>query len=79
MCRRERDALIFTNIKTWEREELGKLPDIEAQKKYIGELAEKKKEVTKMFERTPQSLGNKNKRWRIAADIEQLQWRIDNL
>jgi len=34
-------------------------------------------ELKQDFEKTPASIGNKNKRWRMAADIEQLQWRID--
>lgn len=31
------------------------------------------------FETTPSNLTNKHKRWRMAADIEQLEWRINYL
>lgn len=70
MCKRERDAQIFTAIKEWEREEVSKIDDSDQRKLYIKDLESKKKEITQMFEKTPQSIANKHKRWRIAADIE---------
>jgi hypothetical protein len=32
-----------------------------------------------VFDKTPTSIGNKHKRWRMAADLEQLKWRIEYL
>jgi hypothetical protein len=49
------------------------------KKKYISDLESQRKGVAAKFEKTPSSLGNKHKRWRMAADLEQLKWRINYL
>ena len=76
MCRRERDALIFSQIKDWELETLKANKD---PKGYVAELEAERKDLAGRFEKTSASIGNKHKRWRMAADIEQLKWRIDYL
>eukprot|EP00347_Sterkiella_histriomuscorum_P016303 403353704 len=78
-CRRERDAYIFHQIKDWETEEVQKLNTPFERQNYLKELEQKKLEIMKKFEKTPQSINNKHKRWRMAADIEQYQWRTDNI
>ena len=79
MCKRERDALLFSRIQTFETEQYNTLKDEQSKTFYLEKLKIKKKELAKVFEKTPASVGNKHKRWRMAADIEQLQWRIDYL
>ena len=76
MCRRERDAAIFSKIKEWEVTEVKSKPDPKA---YISELEAQRSELAVRFDKTSASIGNKHKRWRMAADIEQLKWRIDYL
>ncbi|CDW78419.1 UNKNOWN [Stylonychia lemnae] len=78
-CRKERDAQIFTRIKEWEIEEIQKIPEFDKRQSYYDELEIKRAQIAKQFERTPSSMPNKNKRWRMAADIEQLQWRMENI
>lgn len=79
MCRKERDATIFSRIKTWEQEQVfTKMSPPEAAD-YVQGLEAQRRELTRTFEKTPASLGNKHKRWRMAADIEQLKWRTDYL
>ena len=47
MCRRERDAQIFTAIKNWETEKLlsKELPTVAAKKDYIDKLETEKAEL----------------------------------
>ena len=47
-----------------------KKPSKEEKDIYVSELEEKRKNLAKTFEKTAASLGNKHKRWRMAADIE---------
>ena len=94
-CKRERDAQLFTSIKTWELEYFAKhsflknnqkieVPDgaqglSDQQQAYLQSLEDQRVALIKRFESTPQSIANKHLRWRIAADIEQLKWRIGYL
>jgi len=78
ICRREQDSLIFQQIKEWEQEKVGLMPETEREV-YLKELKEKKELLELKLQRTAQSIGNRNLRWRIAADIEQLEWRHANL
>ena len=90
-CRRERDAQIYSSIKQWEighfkgevrkqadqaNQEDGVTPN---QKAYLEDLMHQREELVRQFEKTPSSIANKHKRWRMAADIEQLEWRHDYL
>jgi hypothetical protein len=88
ICRRERDAQIFQSIKEWELEHFrsDQLPSkgedqspsssqATRQEGYLEDLKGKRQEIVQRFESTPSSIANKHKRWRMAADIEQLQWR----
>ena len=95
ICKRERDAQLFTLVKDWEIETFndegkfrkliqndelkGEEQVLDAKKKYIRELSESREELVKQFESTPSSIANKHKRWRMAADVEQLQWRVKYL
>ena len=47
--------------------------------KYVDTLKQKRSALVAQFKETPSSLTNKHRRWRMAADIEQLQWRVDYL
>lgn len=78
MCKKERDATLFTRIRDWETAQFNALDKLGRESK-IGELESQRKEVSRTFEKTPSSIGNKHRRWRMAADIEQLKWRIDYL
>ena len=49
------------------------------QKAYLQGLEDQRAGLIKRFEATPQSIANKHLRWRVAADIEQLKWRIGYL
>jgi hypothetical protein len=42
----------------------------EDKKGYIGGLEKERSELALKFEKTPPSIGNKHKRWRMAADLE---------
>ena len=75
-CRRDRDAIIFDSIKEWEIEKVGKLDD---KSEYVRKIDRHKKELVKELLNTPTSIANKNRRWRLAADIEQLDWRSEYL
>jgi hypothetical protein len=77
ICKRERDAIIFNQIKMWETQDV--YPTQPDKQKYIASLETERKEIATKFEKTPTSIGNKHKRWRMAADLEQLKWRIDYL
>lgn len=77
ICKRERDAIIFNQIRQWETQDV--LPSQPDKQKYIAGLESERKEIATKFEKTPTSIGNKHKRWRMAADLEQLKWRIDYL
>lgn len=85
-CKRERDAQLFTSIKSWEREYFAKHQFLktndkverssdqqelsEQQRAYVQGLEGQRAGLIKRFEATPQSIANKHLRWRIAADIE---------
>ena len=71
-CKRERDAQLFTSIKKWE---IGHVQKLDDKKGYVKELEQARESLVAKFEGTPSSIANKHKRWRMAADIEQLQWR----
>lgn len=83
MCKRERDAQLFTSIKDWEVGHVKAMGPADAEHgskaDYIASLEQQRLEFINTFESLPQSIANKHRRWRIAADIEQLKWRIDNL
>jgi hypothetical protein len=83
MCKRERDAQLFTSIKDWEVGHVKAMGQADAEHgskaDYIASLEQQRLEFINTFESLPQSIANKHRRWRIAADIEQLKWRIDNL
>lgn len=88
VCKRERDVQIFRSIKDWELEHfhdsamLSQSPESaqnedlpQRQQRYLEDLKAERQEIVRQFESTPSSIANKHKRWRMAADIEQLQWR----
>jgi hypothetical protein len=50
-----------------------------AQEGYISELTGEREELKEKFGKTASSIGNRHLRWRMAADIEQMEWRIDYL
>lgn len=54
-------------------------PHSDQQRSYLQNLEDQRVALIQRFESTPQSIANKHLRWRIAADIEQLKWRIDYL
>lgn len=84
-CRRERDAQIYSSIKDWEvnhfNSELGSGQQYQQdhQRAYLDDIKAQREQLVQLFEKTPSSIANKHKRWRMAADIEQLQWRHDYL
>lgn len=49
------------------------------KKEYLEDIDQKRESLVKRFEKTPTSIGNKHKRWRMAADIEQMKWRTTYL
>ena len=49
------------------------------KEKHLAELESQRKDLASRFEKTNPSIGNKHRRWRMAADIEQLKWRISYL
>lgn len=70
MCRRERDAQIFSSIKEWDLENLKNSIGIDKKTNYIKSLEARKIEFERRNEKTPNSIGNKHKKWRLKADIE---------
>mgnify|MGYP000607084326 CR=1 FL=1 len=76
MCRRERDAQIFSAIRAWETE---KITTEKEPLNYIQAIEQEKIEAEKLLKQTNLSIANKHKRWRIQADIEQLDWRANYL
>ena len=91
ICRRERDAQLFHSIKKWEIEHFNGQsftaghttrdvdPLTPQQKSYLTQLQQERQGMIQRFESTPSNLTNKHKRWRMAADIEQLEWRSNYL
>jgi len=53
MCRRERDAYIYSSIKEWEIEKVKQISDEQLRQNYIKGLEDEKRKVTQMFEKTP--------------------------
>ena len=51
----------------------------EQRQSYIADLEKAKSDLETEMGKTPISIGNKHKRWRMQADITQYQWRIDYL
>jgi hypothetical protein len=78
MCKRERDAAVFARIREWDLARVAGMAGPEAVKE-VETLEMERKEVAERFGKTAASIGNKHRRWRMAADIEQLKWRIDYL
>ena len=68
---------MFASIEQWETEHVSKMES--GKEAYIQNLEDKRVNLVQRFEMTPQSIANKHKRWRIAADIEQLKWRVNYL
>ena len=79
MCKKERDAIIYERIMLWEKEKYSKMQSEDEKRAYIESLEEQRKDIARQFEKIPPSIGNKHKRWRMAADIEQLKWRMGYL
>ena len=71
---------MFVSIKEWEIGHFNQ--DMQSgmnKQNYIKDLETKRLKFINDFENLPQSIANKHRRWRIAADIEQLKWRLDYL
>lgn len=77
-CKRRRDMQIFHEIKQWETEKYGTLPE-ELRLVYLGGLQQELNELREQFENTAAVEGNSSKRWRIHSDILQTKWRISYL
>ena len=73
VCKRERDAQLFTAIKDWEISDYSSMED---KGTYIQELETTYEAKVKELSTIKESIGNKHKRWRYEADITQLEWRI---
>jgi len=70
VCRRERDAQIFTAIKTWELGLFHEKTD-EERTQYVEQLSQKSTSLEESVKNMPSSIGNKHRRWRAQSDIEQ--------
>ena len=80
MCRRERDAQVFSAIKRWEQEYLASsVKEPAAREAYIKQVEEERAQLDAEYAKTPITIGNKHRRWRMQADLEQLKWRVDYL
>ena len=62
ICRRERDAQIYSTIRGWETEKLGKEKDPAA---YVKLIEKEKNTMEETLGNTPMTIGNKHRRWRI--------------
>ena len=69
MCRRERDAQLFSAIKQWETEKYQQSKDKTAYKR---DLSMQKEKLEADVKAMPHSIANKHRRWRYQSDIEQL-------
>ena len=76
MCRRERDAQLFSAIKKWELEKFASVKD---KASYSKDLCRQKEQLENDLVEMPQSLANKHRKWRYQSDIEQLKWRLSYL
>ena len=67
MCKRERDAQIFTAIRTWEIEKFQEkdLKKEDVREDYIGKIESEKSGLEDTLTKTPISIGNKHRRWRM--------------
>ena len=65
ICKRERDAQIFSAIKSWETDLVTKMKKPQHQESYIDNLKHEKGKLEGIYERTQISIGNNHKRWRI--------------
>ena len=77
ICKKERDAKLFTQIQHWELNDV--YAAVNDKKAYVDDLEAQRKALAGQFEKTTASIGNKHRRWRMAADLEQLKWRIGYL
>lgn len=77
-CKKWRDSLLFKRINEWELEHFKKMKDDE-KISHIDNLKIKKLEFIDKYETLEVVSSNRNKRNKISYDIEQLNWRINNL
>ena len=77
-CKKWRDTLLVSRIKTWEEDFYNKL-DEENQKIYFDNLKNKKISFVDKYEKIEISLDTRHKRIRLLTDLELLDWRINYL
>ena len=65
ICKRERDAQIFSAIKSWETDLVTKMKKTQHQTAYIDTLKQEREKLDNVLEKTPISIGNNHRRWRI--------------
>ena len=65
ICKRERDAQIFSAIKSWETDLVTKMKKPQHQASYIDTIREEKDKLDNVLAKTPVSIGNNHRRWRI--------------
>ena len=74
MCRRERDAQLFSSIQDWESQKFTKLSKNDKEK-YLQGLKDDQNKMETTLQSLPQSIANKHRRWRYQSDISQTEWR----
>jgi len=75
-CKRSRDVKIYSAIREWESDNLGKM-DMKTREAHFSAMEVKLSKLQQDFEKIPFSASFQNKMWRYNSDIEQLQWRLD--
>jgi hypothetical protein len=68
MCRRERDAQLYSAIESWETTKYTKMSKID-KGKYLTELKDNRDKLETTLQDLPMSIANKHRRWRFQADI----------
>lgn len=77
-CKKWRDALIFKRIKDWEINTFDKMNEKE-KTEHIDSLKIKKIEFINHYDSIEVTPKNRNKKFRVSSDIEQVNWRLKYL